>query len=78
MNIITSSIELQDVRCRAIECIGERARNRLAVQSIGERARNRLAFEYWIPQLFTGYLISGLQTNAYNIYSAYNDKSDIS
>eukprot|EP01084_Bolivina_argentea_P310206 536741_1 len=49
----------------------------LAVQSIGERARNRLAFEYWIPQLFTGYLLSGLQTNAYNIYSAYNDKSDI-
>ena len=39
----------------------------LAIESIGERARNQLVFVYWIPQLFTGYLISGLRTGAYNM-----------
>ena len=42
----------------------------LAIQSIGERARNQLVFQYWVPQLFTGYLISGLETGAYTIDAA--------
>ena len=37
----------------------------LAIASIGERA-NQLVFEYWTPQLFTGYLITGIKTGAYS------------
>eukprot|EP01083_Nonionella_stella_P239003 837014_1 len=45
---------------------------KLAVQSIGDRTSNQLGFQFWVPQLFTGLLLAGIQTNTLPVNAGEN------